>query len=76
MDLLVRYMITSNPYDFSSIARRVVFPTVREWSVGESNSGPNNSIIKTYYMLFRSFYLQYLVSYYSIKLENQEVHQN
>jgi len=76
MDLLVRYMITSNPYDFSSIVRHVVFPTVREWSVGESNSGPNNSIIKTYYMLFRSFYLQYLVSYYSIKLENKEVHQN
>lgn len=34
-------------------------PTVREfflqWSVGESNSGPNNSIIKTCYMLLSKF---------------------
>ena len=52
MDLLVKYMITSNSYDFSSFAKHFVFPTVREWSVGESNSGPNNLIIKTYYMLF------------------------
>lgn len=30
-------------------------PTVREWSVGESNSGPNNSIIKTLLHAFSKF---------------------
>ena len=31
------------------------FQLSEKWSVGESNSGPNNSIIKTYYMLLLKF---------------------